>query len=217
MGSTLKGGSEMAQSITYYEEPKAARWLFASNQAAVIWLVARIWLGYQWLHAGWEKVIGYSGGTFSWKFGMTDDSWLRSSAGLKGFVGFALQGAGGEHAAVNYGWYASFLRWIEHSGAWLAPVIAIGEVAIGIALIFGILTGVSAFFAGLLTVSFGLAGVAGVNPLFFVVEVLLILAWRNAGYYGVDRYLLPALGTPWQPGKLVRRERSTSATTAVTA
>jgi uncharacterized membrane protein YphA (DoxX/SURF4 family) len=105
-----------------------------------------VWLGYQWLHAGWEKVIGYSGGTFSWKFGMTDDSWLRTSAGLKGFAGFALQGAGGEHASVNYGWYASFLRWIEHSGGWLAPVIAIGEVAIGIGLILGILTGVSAFF-----------------------------------------------------------------------
>ena len=25
----------------------------------------------------------------------------------------------------------------------------------------------------------------------------LILAWRVAGYYGVDRYLLPMLGVPW--------------------
>jgi hypothetical protein len=24
-----------------------------------------------------------------------------------------------------------------------------------------------------------------------------ILAWRVAGYYGVDRWLLPLLGTPW--------------------
>jgi thiosulfate dehydrogenase [quinone] large subunit len=28
--------------------------------------------------------------------------------------------------------------------------------------------------------------------------VLLILAWKNAGYVGLDRYLLPLLGTPWQ-------------------
>ena len=205
----------MAQSITYFEEPKPAKWLFASTGAAWIWLIVRVWLGYQWLHAGWEKVIGYSGGTFSWKFGMTDDSWLRTTASLKGFAGFALQGAGGEHAAVNYGWYASFLHWLSGSGSWLAPVIAIGEVAIGIGLIIGMLTGVSAFFAALLTTTFGLAGVAGVNPLFMVAEVLIVLAWRNAGYYGVDRYLLPALGTPWQPGKAFRHEKAPAV--AVTA
>jgi len=25
------------------------------------------------------------------------------------------------------------------------------------------------------------------------------MAWKTAGYYGLDRYLLPILGTPWQP------------------
>jgi thiosulfate dehydrogenase [quinone] large subunit len=25
-----------------------------------------------------------------------------------------------------------------------------------------------------------------------------MLAWRVAGYYGLDRYLLPMLGTPWR-------------------
>ena len=204
----------MQNSITY-EEPSFAKWLFASSRSAPLWLVARIWLGYQWLAAGWGKVTGTSPAAwkpFGWfhiealGWGFTSQSWLRSTAGLKGFAGYALQNASGAHAAVNYGWYASFLRWIEHGGGWLAPVIALGEVAIGIGLLFGILTGVSAFFAGVLTTSFGLAGVAGVNPLFFVVEVLIVLAWRNAGYYGVDRYLLPALGTPWQPGKLFRRK-----------
>src|SRR5439155_1367259 len=85
--------------------------------------------------------------------------------------------------------------------------IAIGEVTIGLALILGLFTGVAAFSAGMLTMSFGLAGVAGVNPLFFLVEVLLILAWRNAGYYGLDRYVLPALGTPWRPGTLFQKGR----------
>jgi thiosulfate dehydrogenase [quinone] large subunit len=27
-----------------------------------------------------------------------------------------------------------------------------------------------------------------------------MLAWRVAGYYGIDRYLLPKLGTPWRTG-----------------
>jgi thiosulfate dehydrogenase [quinone] large subunit len=90
----------------------------------------------------------------------------------------------------------------------MAPVIAIGETAIGIALILGLFTAVAAFFAGMLSVSFGLAGVAGVNPAFFVMEVFLILAWRNAGYYGLDRYVLPMLGTPWHKGKLFQPHTS---------
>jgi thiosulfate dehydrogenase [quinone] large subunit len=193
----------MTQTVSI-EEPKAARWLFASPAAAPIWLVARLWLGYQWLHAGWEKLTGTESG---WHWAMTPESWLRTSAGLKGFAGFALTSAGKPHAAVNYGWYAAFLRWIERSGAgFLAPAIAIGEFLIGAALILGLFTAVAAFFGGMLTVSFGLAGVAGVNPVFFLIEVLLILAWRNAGYYGLDRYVLPALGTPWRPGTLFRKE-----------
>ena len=197
----------------HIEEPKLARFLFASPAAASIWLVARVWLGYQWLHAGWEKLTGTGGGTFVWHWGYTQDSWLRTSAGLKGFAGFALKGAGGEHASVNYGWYAAFLRYIARSGGWMAPVIAIGEFVIGAALILGLFTGLAALFGGMLTMSFGLAGVAGVNPVFFLVEVLLILAWRNAGYFGLDRYVLPALGTPWHPGKLFHRE--TAAVAAV--
>ncbi len=82
------------------------------------------------------------------------------------------------------------------------------------ALIIGLFTGLAAFFAGMLTVSFGLAGVAGVNPVFFVIEVMLILAWRNAGYYGLDRYVLPALGTPWRPGKVFHRAPPVTAVAA---
>jgi len=45
-----------------------------------------------------------------------------------------------------------------------------------------------------------MAGSASTNPMLFTVAVFLILAWKVAGYYGVDRYLLPFLGTPWKPG-----------------
>ena len=36
-----------------------------------------------------------------------------------------------------------------------------------------------------------------------LVSGLLVLAWRNAGWYGLDRWVLPALGTPWHRGELV--------------
>ena len=108
----------------------------------------------------------------------------------------------GANSSVNYGWYAAFLRWLGHPGpaAVFSKLIALGEVAIGIAMIIGLFVGIAAFFGAMLNFSFGLAGIAGVNPVFLVVEVFLILAWRNAGYYGLDRFVLPAIGTPWHKG-----------------
>ena len=199
----------MAREGVHVEEPRIAKLLFTSTTAGLIWLVVRLYFGYEWLHAGFEKITGTEGGFWTWHFGYTQDSWIRSAKPFQGVVGYFTTNAGqGPHSAVNYGWYAAFLRWLGHPApaTVFVRVIALGEFTIGIALIVGLFTGVAAFFAGMLTMSFGLAGVAGVNPVFFLAEVLLILAWRNAGYYGLDRYVLPALGTPWQPGTLFRHE-----------
>jgi thiosulfate dehydrogenase [quinone] large subunit len=194
-----KEGAMDGKDRIHFEEPSFARFLFASAGAAWIWLPIRVYLGYEWAHAGWEKLTG-------------DPSWLKSTEPLAGFVGYALSGAGqGEHSAVNYGWYAAFLRWVGGDGAGvMSKVVSLGEFTVGVLLILGLFTGIAAFLAGTLSMSFGLAGVAGVNPMFFLIEVLLILAWRNAGYIGLDRYVLPALGTPWEPGTVFARRREKS-------
>src|SRR4029079_16763596 len=44
---------------------------------------------------------------------------------------------------------------------------------------------------------FRVAGPVSTNPVRFALGIGLILAWRVAGYYGLDRYLLPRLGVPW--------------------
>ena len=31
---------------------------------------------------------------------------------------------------------------------------------------------------------------------------LLVLAWKTAGYIGLDRFLMPLLGTPWKAPKV---------------
>ncbi|MGZ4109961.1 MAG: DoxX family protein [Actinomycetota bacterium] len=176
-------------------EPSFSRMLFASTPFGWLWLVVRVYLGYEWVRSGWEK--------------LTDPAWMSTGVGLKGFAAFAASQANGPHAAVNYGWYAAFLRWIaDTSYPWMAKLISIGEFTVGVLLILGLFTGIAAFLAGLLSFSFGLAGVAGVNPVFFLLEVLLILAWRNAGWIGLDRWVLPALGTPWQPGTVFARRRT---------
>lgn len=182
----------MQRQITF-EEPRITRFLFGSAAAGWVWLVPRLYLGYEWTRSGWDKV--------------TDPAWMSTGEALQGFALNAAALNEGPHAPVNYGWYASFLRWIgESSYPWMAKAIAIGEIVIGAALVLGAFTAIAAFFAGTLSFSFGLAGVAGVNPVFFVLEVLLILAWRNAGWIGLDRWLLPAIGTPWQPGHMFEKE-----------
>ncbi|MDP9233978.1 MAG: DoxX family protein [Actinomycetota bacterium] len=182
--------------VPYYEEPKLARWLFASRPAAVIWLVARLYLGYEWLKAGWDKV-----------FGPGSDAWMKSGVAVKGFSQFAAtQLTKGDHPAVAYGWYKSFLNWIANGQYhWIAKVVAVGEVAIGIMLILGIFTGIAALLGATMNFSYIFAGSAGVNPLFILISIGLILAWRVAGYYGVDRYLLPLLGTPDHRGRVFQR------------
>ena len=44
--------------------------------------------------------------------------------------------------------------------------------------------------------SYLLAGSTSVNPIMFAQAVGLIPGWRVAGYYGLDRYLLPRLASP---------------------
>jgi thiosulfate dehydrogenase [quinone] large subunit len=73
-----------------------------------------------------------------------------------------------------------------------------GEILIGTALILGAFVGIAAFLGGFMNWNFIMAGTASTNGLLFALAVLLVLAWRVAGWYGLDRYLLPLLGTPWQ-------------------
>ena len=54
------------------------------------------------------------------------------------------------------------------------------------------------------------AGTLSTNPLLGVLAVLVVLAWRIAGYYGIDRYLLPVLGTPWTGSLLKKKQEQTA-------
>jgi thiosulfate dehydrogenase (quinone) large subunit len=51
-----------------------------------------------------------------------------------------------------------------------------------------------------------LAGSVSTNPILLALAILLVLAWKIAGWWGLDRWVLPLLGTPWRPGKVFHNE-----------
>ncbi len=77
-----------------------------------------------------------------------------------------------------------------------------GELLIGVALLLGILTGLAALFGAFMNWPFMMAGTASTNPVMLIVAVGILLAWKTAGWWGLDRFVLPYLGTPWQRGAL---------------
>jgi thiosulfate dehydrogenase [quinone] large subunit len=108
------------------------------------------------------------------------------------------------------GWYGWLVQNVGIPGAgFFSYLVTFGEIAVGLGLIFGVLTGIAAFFGLFMNLNFLLAGAVSINPIIGGLALFLVLAWRVAGYYGGDRYLLPLLGTPWT-GTLARPEKVAS-------
>ena len=154
---------------------------FTSRGSAPLWFVVRLYVGYEWLIAGVDKVM--------------NPVWFGSGAGaaMKGFVAGALSKTTGAHPDVQM-WYASFLQSSvqPHLVSW-SNAIAVGEVLVGVGLIVGAVTGLAAFFGLFMNLNFMLAGTVSINPILFTLSIFLILAWRVAGYWGLDKYILPHL------------------------
>ncbi len=167
------------------EGPAFTRYLFSNTRAGLIWLPIRLFLGFEWAVAGWEKVTG--------------TGWTDGGAALLGYWKSAVAIPTTGHAAITFEWYRTFLQFlIDHNAqTWMGWVVSVGELAVGIGLLLGILTGIAAFFGATMNMSYMLAGSTSVNPVMFAFTIGLILAWKVAGYYGLDRYLLPELGVPW--------------------
>jgi thiosulfate dehydrogenase [quinone] large subunit len=190
--ATNVNGKKMGGGLVGFEDPPAARFLFGDIRLSWLWLILRVYIGYQWLVAGYEKVI--------------NPAWFGSQAGsaLTGFLKGALAKTTGAHPDVQ-GWYAWFLQNIVLPNARLWSYgVTIGELLVGIALILGILTGIAAFFGSVMNFSYLLAGALSTNPLMFMIATLLVLAWKTAGWLGLDHWLLPLFGTPWRPGKVFK-------------
>lgn len=175
--------------VSHIPEPYISKLLFADTRFALVWLVVRVYVGWQWVDAGWHKV--------------TSPAWVGPKAGvaLSGFVNGALEKTSGLHPDVQ-AWYAAFLETIVLPNApAFSYMVSFGEVLVGVALILGLFTGIAAFFGSFMNMNFLLAGAVSTNPILFVLQLFLIVAWRVAGWFGLDRYALPWMGTPWWHAK----------------
>jgi thiosulfate dehydrogenase (quinone) large subunit len=179
------------QRAVTFSDPPFVRSLFGSTRWAWLWLIVRLYVGYSWLSSGWGKV--------------GNPAWTETGVALRGFWERAvIIPDAPARPAIAFDWYRAFIQSLLDGGhyTWFAKLVVAGEVLVGVALILGAFVGVAAFAGGLMNWNFMMAGTASTNPLLFLLSILLILAWKTAGWYGLDRVLLPLLGTPWQPGRV---------------
>lgn len=167
-------------------DPPITRFIFSDTRFAWLWLIARLYMSYTWITSGWGK--------------FNNPAWMNTGDALKGYWVNAVKVD--PKPVITFDWYRGFIQFLVDTQAytWFAKLVVAGELLIGIALLLGAFTGIAAFFGGFMNWNFMMAGTTSVNPVFFTLSILLILAWKTAGYWGLDRYLLPALGTPWKPG-----------------
>lgn len=179
---------------TIITNPPLARLLFDDTRFAVVWLVIRVLIGWEWVQAGWAK--------------LNEAAWMGpDGAGLAGFWTGIVNAKPG--SGSHYDWYQGFIKFLLDAGTapWFSKLVAFGEFFVGVALILGAFVGIAAFFGALMNWNYVMAGVASSNGLLFLFGGLLMLAWKTAGYWGLDRFILPRLGVPW-PGKSAAKPTS---------
>ena len=169
------------------EQSRFAHFFTISKASAPVWFLARLYLGYEFFMAGWEK--------------LSNPVWFGSGAGaaLNGYVNGALAKTAGAHPDVQM-WYASFLQntVLPHVNGWSNAVV-LGELAIGLGLIVGTFTCTAAFFAFFMSFNFMLAGTVSMNPVLILVALGIMSAHRVAGHWGLDRYVRPQLKKWYSP------------------
>ena len=181
---------------TNMEDAPFFKALFNSTKFAWLWMIVRIYVGYQWITSGLHKFAA--------------PEWMQTGEAIKGYWTRAV--AVPElpaRPAIYYDWYRNFIQSMldGQSYVWFAKLIAIGEFLIGLALILGVVVGVAAFFGAVMNFNFMLAGSLSSGPVLLVLEILLVIAWKTAGYYGLDRFLFKYIGAPWKPGLWFQKKK----------
>lgn len=166
------------------------KFLRENKIAAGILTVFRLFLGYTWITAGWGKITGG----------------FDASGYLKGAVANPVKGPDGN---MVYSWYVSFLEGFALPNIELFNfLVPWGEFLVGLGLILGCFTSAAVFFGLVMNFSFFLAGTVSHNPTDIFLGVIILTAGANAGYFGLDRYVLPFIRKMMNKEKVNAPERS---------
>ena len=163
--------------------PKFITALFNHPLAGLFWLPIRVWLGWQWISASLHK--------------LESAAWMQTGDALKGFLTAAVAVPDSGRPTIHYDWYRTLMQSLldTQSYTWFAKMVAVGELLVGVALILGLFTAFAAFMGGFMNWNFLMAGTASTNQVFLVISILLVIAWKVAGYFGADYYLIPWLAS----------------------
>lgn len=152
--------------IKFLRENKVMSWILT---------VLRLYVGYEFLNAGWEKITGPK--PFS----------------SLGFLENAVKMANGPHPAVQ-SWWVHFLNGFAIPAHGLFDVaVPYGEVLVGLGLILGCFTTIAVFFGMMMNFSYMFSGTVSTNPQLILLSIFIIVAGANAGRIGLDRWVTPYL------------------------
>jgi thiosulfate dehydrogenase [quinone] large subunit len=183
---------------TVIADPPLARFLFSDTRMALVWLLVRVYVGWAWLEAGWHKIQETGAAT----------NYIYDGKGILAFwTNIAKVPPAPAKPPITYDWYRGFIQFLidNHAEGMMGKVVAFGETAVGLGLIFGAFVGIAAVSGAFMNLNFMLAGSSSSNPVLLLLGFLLVLAWKTAGYIGLDRFLLPLLGTPWRVPTVARQ------------
>lgn len=154
-----------------------------NKYAAILLTVLRVYIGYDWMTHGYEKL----------KAGGFDAT---------GFIQGAIANTGGEHPSVQ-GWWGTFLENVAlpNVGAFNF-LVPLGEFLVGFALILGIFTSFSVLMGLTMNFAFLFSGTVSTNAQLVLLQMFILVAGYNAAQYGLDRYILPFLR------KVIKKDRN---------
>lgn len=146
--------------------------------AAGLLTLLRLYLGWDWMHHGWQKLTG--------------DKAFDATGFLKNAIAKPVLETGTQNQL--YPNYVSFIDNFALPNAKLFSfLIPWGEFLVGLGLILGCLTTAAMFFGLLMNFMFMYAGTVSSNPWLIMLGFIILAAGANAGKFGADYYVLPYL------------------------
>ncbi|HYG56733.1 MAG TPA: DoxX family membrane protein [Symbiobacteriaceae bacterium] len=155
---------------------------FKGAKGSWMWLAIRLYIGYQWLLAGWGKLTGAN---------PFDATGYLKGAAAKYFLSAEAIATGSKPFSAM--WWGDFLNSFAIPGAKIFNVmVPIGELMVGLALIIGFATIFSACMAALMNFAFLMSGSTSSSPYLFALSFILVVAGgAHAGFLGVDYFFRP--------------------------